>query len=195
MPASPDTIRTFLAVYPDASTLDRVSGMVASFRNRTRAIRWTPDHQLHFTLRFFGDLDLAARRSVVLALDDAGPKLSPVSLSLNGIGAFPNWGRPRVIWVGAGGGGGELETIARRLEDGFVEAGLGRADKPFRAHLTIGRIRDGQKLESGVQQEMERTIFSTPPFRIGTLKLMGSRLGPAGATHTELYEILIGGEA
>ncbi len=192
MSAPRETIRTFLAVYPDPGTLARIADATARFRGRTDAVRWTPDHQLHFTLRFFGDLDLAERRAVVGALDDVAPGLSPVSLALRGTGAFPGWSRPRVIWVGAGSGGDELEAMARRFDQAFEAAGLGRADKPFRAHLTIGRVREGRSIAPGVLNDLRACPLSAPAFRVGTVRLMGSRLGPSGAAHTELYEIPLG---
>jgi len=186
-------IRTFLAAYPPADILAGVSGVLAPFRERTRAVRWAPDTQLHFTLRFFGDLDLPARRAIIGVLDDAAEDLAPVSFPIRGLGAFPNWRRPRVIWAGAGPGGEDLEAAARRLDIRFNEAGLGRADKPFKAHLTVGRIRDGQRLDAELQKDLERCPLATPVFMIDTLRLMASRLGPGGADHSELYAIPLGG--
>jgi 2'-5' RNA ligase len=189
----PGMLRTFLAVYPDASTLSRLAAVAGSFRDRTPAIRWSPAEQLHFTLRFFGDLDAARRNTVVDVLGRMCPAMPRVSFPLNGLGAFPDWKRPRVIWAGAGAGGEDLENVARRLDLAFAERALGRADRPFKAHLTLGRVRDGQKLDADLMEALRTFPFSTPPIEVRSVRLMASELTPRGAIHALLEEVPLGG--
>lgn len=184
--------RTFLAVYPDAPTLARVTALLERLRSRVDGVRWTPEHQLHFTLRFFGDLDRAQLDAAARTLAERCPALSPVSLPLNGLGVFPDWRRPRVLWVGSGAGGEELEEIARRLELAFREAGLGRADKPFKAHLTLGRFREGSRAPSTALEYLRREGFATPPFPVAEVRLMASELSPRGATHRLVAAVPLG---
>lgn len=183
---SPEQHRTFLAAYPDRPTLERVEEWISTFRERYPGIRWSPESQLHFTLRFFGNLDDSALATASRVLEAEAPLLRPLAFPLNGLGAFPDWRRPRVLWIGAGAGGEELEELARRLDLKFAAAGLGRADKPFRAHLTIGRVREGDALEKAVAERMRKEAVATPPFTVSDLHLMLSRLGRDGAQH-ELY--------
>jgi RNA 2',3'-cyclic 3'-phosphodiesterase len=178
-----DTHRTFLAVYPDPATIRLINDKITGLRERFGGIRWTPEHQLHFTLRFFGNLDDKALATAARVLEDNAPRTPALSFPLNSLGAFPDWRRPRIFWIGAGAGGDDLEAVARRLDIAFGEAGLGRADKPFRAHLTIGRLREGESLERPEIDALRGDTFSTPPFEVADLRLMLSRLGPRGATH------------
>src|SRR5207247_8101923 len=62
--------------------------------------------------------------------------------ALGGPGACPNPRRARVIWLSLAEGGEALESLARGLEAALRRRGFGAADKPFSAHLTIGRVRD-----------------------------------------------------
>lgn len=175
--------RTFLAVYPDGDTTRKVLDLLDRFRRRVSGVKWSPDHQLHFTLRFFGDLDdveLGVAREV---LNGEAPELTVGRIPLNGLGAFPDWRRPRVLWIGAGAGGEELEAMARRLDLEFGRAGLGRADKPFRAHLTIGRVRDGSALSARDVEALQKEPFATAPFPVVELRLMASELSREGAKH------------
>lgn len=193
MSQTPALVRTFLAVYPDAATQVRLTELTARLRTQLTGVRWSPDHQLHFTLRFFGDLDEAARARAAAALAELTPTLAPVSFPLSGLGAFPDWNRARVIWVGAGAGKDALEEIARRLDIRFGEAGLLRADRPFRAHLTLARLREGERLDPTAVDLLRQSAFQTPPLTVSELRLMGSALGRAGATHTLLRAFPLGG--
>ena len=50
--------RAFVAVYPDDAARRAVSDFLAGAAAReARSVRWTKPEQVHFTLRFFGDLD------------------------------------------------------------------------------------------------------------------------------------------
>lgn len=193
MSQTPAFVRTFLAVYPDAATQVRLTELTARLRTQLSGVRWSPDHQLHFTLRFFGDLDEAARARAAAALAEVTPTLAPVSFPLSGLGAFPDWNRARVIWVGAGAGKDALEEIARRLDIRFGEAGLLRADRPFRAHLTLARLREGERLDPASIDLLRQSAFQTPPLTVSELCLMASALGRGGATHTLLQAFPLGG--
>jgi 2'-5' RNA ligase len=189
--AGPPT-RTFLAVYPDAAVRTALEPLLAELARRCRDIRWTRPEQLHFTLRFFGDLDAAALAragevTAAVAADEA-----PLSLTLDGLGAFPNWRRPRVVWVGVGEGGAALESLAARLDEAFAAAGLGRADKPFRAHLTIGRVREGARLAPRIVDCLAARKFRAGPVPVTELRLMASRLGSGGAEHRVVRPLPLG---
>lgn len=179
-------IRTFLAVYPDHDTQIRLTELIDRLRRERREVRWSSEHQLHFTLRFFGDLNVDQRSTVEGILTTVAPRQIPFPVLLSGIGAFPDWIRPRVIWVGAGRGKEQLETLARDLEKRFVNAGFPPADRPFQAHLTIGRIRDGERLLPPAIAALQKEPFTTPPMTIDDMRLMASGLGKGGATHLPL---------
>lgn len=99
------------------------------------------------------------------------------------MGAFPNTKNPSVIWVGASPSD-VLGTIARRLEANLTEAGIDHDKKPFKAHVTVGRCRDG--LRRPVQFDKER-VFSE--FECVEALVMKSELGKGGARHTVLSRI------
>lgn len=179
-------IRTFLAVYPDGETLIRLTELIERLRRERREVRWSQEHQLHFTLRFFGDLTSEQRARVEEILQAVAPKQIPFSVPLTGIGAFPDWIRPRVIWVGAGRGKERLEDLARELEKRFVGAGFPRADRPFAPHLTIGRLREGERLLPPAVAALQKDPIATPPMVIDEMRLMASGLGKGGATHLPL---------
>ena len=84
----------------------------------------------------------AARLPDVLAA--AGPAIAgtpPMTLRLAGGGRFGSLRRPQVVWTGLDGDVATLTELAGRLRSAVQELGLPVEDRPFRAHLTVGRWR------------------------------------------------------
>ena len=59
---------------------------------------------------------------------------------MNTVGHFGSQRRPRVLWLGLKESK-ELTSLAESVENALVERGFGRADKPFKAHLTLARMK------------------------------------------------------
>ncbi len=117
-----------------------------------------------------------------LALPFATPAFR---LSVAGLGAFPPSGPPRVFWLGLGEGADRLARLHDEVEARLEGLGFEREDRPFRAHLTLGRVK------GRLGPEARRLLASVPPEDVGTLSvarvtLFESRLSPRGATHTAL---------
>jgi 2'-5' RNA ligase len=89
-----------------------------------------------------------------------------------------------VIWLGLKDEAGRIHAFAQEIEHRLVRAGFGRADKPFRAHVTLGRVRR----ERRIAWERASDGLTTPAsdFSIQGLVLMKSTLMPAGPIYTPL---------
>ncbi|MDP9386758.1 MAG: hypothetical protein M3Q48_02235, partial [Actinomycetota bacterium] len=62
-------MRLFVAVWPPADVVD---GLAALPRPEVPGLRWTAPEQWHVTLRFLGEVDLAAARRAFAATDITG---------------------------------------------------------------------------------------------------------------------------
>src|SRR5262245_14516690 len=62
-------------------------------------ITWSTPERLHITVRFIGDADESTTHAIRSAL---GPAIdaSVFDLTVEGVGAFPPKGPPRVFWAG-----------------------------------------------------------------------------------------------
>ena len=56
---------------------------------------------LHFTLKFLGEINRTAIETVTQKLSVISGRFSPFSILLTGVGAFPSLSYIRVIWIGA----------------------------------------------------------------------------------------------
>lgn len=107
-----------------------------------RGIRWVDPERIHLTLRFCGEMAPANVHRLRSSLSPGAP-CSPFHLRVGGGGVFPPRGAPRVLWVGVGEDD-RLRRLAAWVEERVVSAGLPPEDRPFRPHLTLGRVRPGR---------------------------------------------------
>jgi 2'-5' RNA ligase len=106
---------------------------------------------------------------------------------IGGIGAFPSLERPRTLWAGLARGGEELVALGRRVNAAIDAAGFERADKPFRPHLTLGRVREGARGLEALRAYAPPP--PPPPARLDRIVVMKSDLHPSGARYTALREV------
>ena len=149
-------------------------------------IRLTPARNLHVTLAFLGDIDDEQAGPIAEALR-AGLAGAPAwTLHVQRVGAFPGGGRPRVLWCG-------VEDLMGRCADGHDRVwgalepfGFERETRPFRPHITFGRIRSGRigaALRDALRASEEFDAGAAPVERV---VLMQSELTPQGAEYSDV---------
>jgi len=183
------SLRAFIAV--DIGPEVRKSlGELQERLKRTRAdVRWVRPEGIHLTLRFLGNIQEAdlAKLEPVLAAAVAGH--APAELSVAGWGTFPNPRRPRVIWVGLPGAEEKVGGVAEALEKNLIAAGLGPADKPWKPHLTVGRVQSAKGVDALLKALAEEGDQVYGRIRADRLTLFQSRLQRGGAVYTVLKEV------
>ena len=144
-------MRVFVGIRPPPAVLKALGEWAAKLRGRWSpgAVRWSAAESVHLTLRFLGDSDEQAIEALRHALVALGRQRAPFKLSLTGLDAFPNRSNPRVLWLGLAGDLGELSTLQEQLEERVQELGWLAEERPFRPHLTLGRVRQGQQVSLG----------------------------------------------
>jgi len=179
--------RSFVAVFPPADVAAALDAAVVPVRGVRTGVAWVRAANLHFTMRFLGDLDPGRVEAAGRAVAAAASASSPFAVTTGACGAFPGPARPRVLWIGAGEGAGELVALAARVEAALVREGFARAERPFTPHLTVGRVR----AEAGAAGATAAAAFlgsSVPSVRfdVATVVLVASELAPGGSRYTPL---------
>jgi 2'-5' RNA ligase len=110
-------------------------------------------------------------------------------LRLQGLGAFPNLKRPRVLFIGIQAPG-TLEALQRGIDAASRRLGYESEERGFSPHLTIGRVR--QNVTAAEQQTIRRALEGTRIDSLGTARvdsvhLYKSDLKPTGSIYTRLY--------
>lgn len=151
--------------------------------------RWIPPGRWHLTLLF---LDTVAADRVPLLLAAAAPAVAAapaMALRLAGGGRFGSPSRPQVLWVGLDGDVRPLTALARALADAARTLGLPVEDRPFRAHLTVGRWRPRQPADGALSSRL--ADYRGPAWPVTEIQLLQSHLGPE-PTYEPLSSWLLG---
>ena len=125
--------------------------MIDDLGQRSWPVRWTDPGELHLTLRFFGDVAPELVPPIEGALRAAVSNMSPIPMTLTALGAFPNLRHARVVWVGLDAPS-DLELLQHRIEQRVEPLGFPSDGKPFRPHVTLGRVREGARLPAAADR-------------------------------------------
>ena len=193
----PET-RTFVAVALPPEAVRALEGLVDRLRllPEGQACRWSAAETIHLTLKFLGDVPDARLPAVYAAVDRACAGATPFSVEIRGLGCFPNPRRPSIVWTGLEDPAGRLAALAEEVDRALAAEGFPRETRPFRPHLTIGRVRRGARpAEAAALGEMvagwpAETLAEVP---VETVTVFGSRLTLAGPVHTPLHESPLAG--
>lgn len=132
--------RTFIAVriIPGEKLLDALSEIRSELSNER--IKWEDSGKIHLTLAFIGDTSEDTIVDISGILDKICRKKDSFKIKIEGIGLFKSMHDPRIIWVGIESNHA-LEELQRAVVDGLVSIGVPVEDRPFKPHLTAGRIK------------------------------------------------------
>jgi len=144
------------------------------------AVRWVKPDRMHLTLKFLGDTDVDKISAIQIAMDGAVAEHRPFSLSLGELGCFPNRSRPRVIWAGLIGDIPQLNALQGRLDAAMSQLGWRIEDRPFQAHLTLGRVKDSRKLK-GIEWSAD---LKSAVLTVRSVDFIESQLRPGGPIYT-----------
>ena len=179
-------IRTFVAVLLDEELRSRISEVQQRVKELAPDVKWVAPENFHVTLKFLGDVRRDRISVVQAALDEATRGFEAFDLSISGLGVFPTPRRPRVIWVGVEDGREQLVALAKAVEHRLVKAGFEKDDKPFRSHITIGRVREGKPI-AGLSEGLDEIDTSGLGMqRVSSISVMESVLKRGGSEYTPL---------
>ncbi len=184
-------MRLFIAVPLAAQARTEVGAVLRGLKAHDWPVRWVREEGLHLTLKFFGEVTTDRVDAIVEMLNFATEGMTPMTFRLVGTGVFPPGVRqPRVIHLSVDADP-SCELLQDRLERGSERLGFPPEGRPFRPHITLGRVREGQRLQAGWQSELER-IPEGAAFLADRVVLFESELTPSGPTYAIRREIRLG---
>ena len=161
--------------------------LIASLKEER--ISWTNPDQYHVTLRFIGDTDITDVKKIENVLHAGIHIPERIRLDIAGLASFGPRKRPRVIWVGF-----EetdfFENLKSEVDRVLEMCGIPATEQPFRAHLTLGRVRSLQNLQDYylTVEAMNQQFSGSVIFE--KLVFFRSILGPRGPEYHVLDEIV-----
>lgn len=153
-------------------------------------IRWTKLENIHLTLKFLGDVEKQRLNNVIKILEEIACTEVPFVLFISNTGVFPNLKRPRIVWVGINQSE-SLTKLVQRIEDKLTILGFDAEDRPYKPHLTIGRIRSYCTLKESLilAGALDSTNKIKASFLVSQIALYRSDLKSEGAEYSHLMTI------
>jgi RNA 2',3'-cyclic 3'-phosphodiesterase len=169
---------------------------IESEMKRDTRISWVQPAKIHFTIKFLGNMDEQLLDPLLGVVEQALGSQPSMSMPLERLGAFPRPHSPRVLWIGPsenweqGVEGKRVTEIHGEIEQACESLGFLREAKPFSPHLTLARIKTGER-HIGVALATSGVLDQ--PLSVGSLAvesvvLVKSELKPTGSVYTRLWE-------
>ena len=188
---SPAVVRIFFAIDLLAESKTRLGQLIGSLKKKARssAIRWTRPENLHITLQFLAKVQT---EHVPVILEQVRKKLAESKMPLPRIQigklqVFPNPFRPRVIVL-------EIQPqeplmqLSNVIGQGILATGYEIDTRPYRAHMTIGRIKHSQHTTVSFLTEFSEFV-QEEALAIGGVTLFRSDPQPEGSQYTALAKL------
>ncbi len=191
------TVRVFIALdLPAAAKFSLSQAIEELQRAIPSGVRWVDPAGIHLTLKFLGNIETRLIEPVLDAMGQGAGKFGAAtcSLQLSGLGVFPNPREPRVLWAGVRGDLAALGRLQRGVDESCSALGFARERRPFRPHLTLGRVRDSApaptRRDIGEAVATLSTASTALQPEVGwkatEIHLIRSNLTPQGAIYTSL---------
>ncbi len=184
-------MRVFVAV-----PLDRGTDPCAAVLERLHTSSWrpVPPGLRHLTLRFLGEISGAQADLVCEGIRAHCRGWPAMRAELRGLGAFPHWRDPAVLWAGVvGPGRDELARLAACVLEATVSVGEPERRRSFVPHLTLARRRSAAA-PARAAAELERlpAPWRTAVWgelRLDTVVVYRSELLAGGPRYTPLLSL------
>lgn len=184
--------RTFIAIDLSAAARDEIERIEKELQKTDAPVGWVKPERIHLTLKFLGDVGDEQIEDIKAALEKVASGASAFRLKPLGCGAFPTIKQMRVVWVGVHGEEEALLCLQKEVEKAMALLGFKPEDRPFRAHLTLGRVKGRQNLRALQEALLAHQTFEAEAFDVTELVLYKSELRREGALYTPLFRAAFG---
>ena len=185
-------IRAFIALDLPPGVHRALAGLQQEWQRTAAMVSWIKPESIHLTLKFLGNIANEQVTEIQALLLKVAATAAPLRLQPLGCGAFPSIKQARVVWVGLQGAIEELLKLQKSIEDALIPLGFEPEDRPYRAHLTLGRVKGRRHLQLLQEAVLRRQDFQAEAFDVKEVVLYRSELRPEGARYTALFRAPLG---
>ena len=181
-------IRAFIAVEIDAPHKEKLSALISYLKKSNASVKWVTENQMHLTLKFLGNIGQENVQKISGVLKATAGDFSTFNILFSKIGAFPNYERPRIIWLGIEKGKESLKLLNNKVECELEKIGFSKEKREYKAHLTLGRVKSLKNIPGLSRLINEADLQFQDEIKIDKLILFQSTLTPKGAIYTPLTQ-------
>ena len=154
-------LRLFAAVEIPQEIRGALAEAVTPVRERFPKARWVPIQNQHVTVKFLGSTYPRLVEWVTATVWEVASRHAPFTTRVEGLGAFPNARRARVLWAGLDDAGSAFGRLAADLDEALAKE-FTPEKRAFTSHLTVARFEPPVVPRSGRGRVRERPVRDRP---------------------------------
>lgn len=183
-------MRTFVALNLPTDERARLHESLAALRETALPVRWLPASSLHVTIKFLGETEADAVPDIDRALAAAATRRPALQLQVGGLDGFPSLRRANIVWIGVAPDPALL-ALHRELDPALSRLGYPRETRPFRPHITIGRVSSSAARAPDLER-MGGLVTYAATIPVGSVDLMQSHPGATASRYETLLSRTLG---
>ncbi len=152
--------------------------------------KWVESENLHFTYRFIGDFEVERIEDLKFELRERLKDIKAPEVKYKGLGVFPNFSSPRVLWIGVHST--SVGDVKKGVDLALKKFGFGAEERAFKPHVTlmrIKRLRHAIKFKSFLFSMKEKVFHEDTAY---TVSLVESKLTEKGPLYREILKVELG---
>lgn len=178
---------------------DKVKSFVG--REESDLVKWEPAEKFHLTVFFIGDVEDEKVKLISAMFESAEPEkdkgeipifestepdpnIGEITFRADRLGAFPFLARPKVLVLNLINEDAKMVVLYYKICGILKQFGF-ESDKKFKAHITLGRVRRGRRLNLTKLKEFGEINFG---FTVNKFSLVQSTLNSTGSEYTTLKD-------
>ena len=181
-------MRLFLSLPIPNKLIQRLVELQSQLESSDWELKCVAPENFHLTLHFLGETPVNILNDLHHELSAVAHRLRPFDLACGGLGAFPSFEDPRVLWVGLQDRQGKLKGLVEATRKVLDSYRLFKLRDDFQARLTLARVVDlKESWDPGRLARLAPQWADLGDLAVEAIRLMKSELGQNGAGH-ELIE-------
>jgi 2'-5' RNA ligase len=178
-------MRLFVAIDLEDSVVNKAVEVQNSLKQAGIDAKWVDKNNLHLTLKFIGEFDWSKKTELETVIRQCTRKTRKFDMSVNNVGVFPGFNRPKIVLLGVKDGAQQVIQLAHELNVGLEQLHVAKDANQFFPHLTVARLRPGNN------KEKLREIISGPGndcfgfVSVREITLFESKLTPSGPIYNK----------
>lgn len=184
-------IRTFIAIEIPENIRSKIADLQSELKKIGGRVSWVKPENIHITLKFLGQTQEDKIDAIASQLKNAVELMQPFEVTVGGVGAFPNFNRPRVLWVGTNAEQQQLSILAKEVDKRMATLMFELEKRRFSGHLTLGRVKDSRDVQPLVEKLQFYNKFNAGAFVVEEILLIKSVLSQKGSIYTTLKKVML----
>ncbi len=176
-------VRTFVGIKIPQDLSSKIFKFSSEkLKNIKGKIKLVEEQNLHITLLFLGEIEQNKIREIIDELKKIKDKR--FSIKIKGLGFFPSYESPRVIWLGSESH--QITNLHNKIKDRLKIFVQKDEPKSFVSHITVARVKSHTSPEETKKLLDENSQLEFGEFEVKEFHLFESKLTPQGP----IYKII-----